>query len=255
MSVLLSDEGFRIDGRRPNEVRCVKCRIGVYTQAEGSAYLEQGNTKVLATVYGPHEVRGSKSRALHDRALINCQYSMAVFSTAERKPRPRGDRRSVEMTRHLEQTFNAAILTTLYPRSQIDIYVEVLQSDGGNYSVCINAATLALIDAGIALRDVVCACTAGDLGTVADDGTSAIVDVSHTEESSRAGGASTLTIAILPKSGHIVHVEMTGQLHEDRLSSLIDTATKGCRDIFCILDTSVREYITRLASTVDVGVI
>jgi len=71
------------------------------------------------------QVRGSKSRALHDRVLVNCQYSMAVFSTAERKRRPRGDRRSVEMTRHLERTFAAAILTHLYPRSQIDIFVEV----------------------------------------------------------------------------------------------------------------------------------
>jgi len=71
------------------------------------------------------QIRGSKSRVLHDRVLVNCQYSMAVFSTAERKRRPRGDRRSVEMTEHLEQTFSAAILTKLYPRSQIDIYVEV----------------------------------------------------------------------------------------------------------------------------------
>jgi 3' exoribonuclease family, domain 1 len=71
------------------------------------------------------QVRGGKSRALHDRVLVNCQYSMAVFSTAERKRRPRGDRRSVEMTRFLERTFAAAILTHLYPRSQIDIFVEV----------------------------------------------------------------------------------------------------------------------------------
>lgn len=72
------------------------------------------------------QIRGSKSRALHDRVLVNCQYSMAVFSTAERKRRPRGDRRSVEITRHLERTFSAAILTHLYPRSQIDIFVEVM---------------------------------------------------------------------------------------------------------------------------------
>lgn len=71
------------------------------------------------------QVRGSKSKALHDQALINCQYSMAVFSTGERKRRPRGDRKSIEMTLHLKQTFEAAILTHLYPRSQIDIFIEV----------------------------------------------------------------------------------------------------------------------------------
>ena len=50
---------------------------------------------------------------------------MAVFSTSERKKRPRGDRKSQEMSQHLRQTFEAAIKTELYPRSQIDIFVEV----------------------------------------------------------------------------------------------------------------------------------
>ena len=53
---LLSDEGFRIDGRKANELRQIQCKLGVFSQADGSAYLEQGNTKVLAAVYGPHEV-------------------------------------------------------------------------------------------------------------------------------------------------------------------------------------------------------
>ena len=53
---LLSDQGFRIDGRRPEELRRIQGRMGVFSQADGSAYLEQGNTKVLAAVYGPHEV-------------------------------------------------------------------------------------------------------------------------------------------------------------------------------------------------------
>lgn len=70
-------------------------------------------------------MRGSRSRTLHDRAVINCQYSMATFSTAERKRRPHGDRKSTEMSLHLKQTFEAAVMTQLYPRSQIDIYVKV----------------------------------------------------------------------------------------------------------------------------------
>lgn len=48
--------GLRIDGRRPNELRKIQCEIGVFSQADGSAVLSQGNTKVIATVYGPHEV-------------------------------------------------------------------------------------------------------------------------------------------------------------------------------------------------------
>jgi exosome complex component RRP41 len=54
---LLSDQGFRIDGRKPHELRKIECSMGVFTQADGSAYVEQGNTKILSAVYGPHEVK------------------------------------------------------------------------------------------------------------------------------------------------------------------------------------------------------
>ncbi|ELU02598.1 hypothetical protein CAPTEDRAFT_197315 [Capitella teleta] len=52
---LLSDRGFRVHGRKPNELRRIQCRMGVYSQTDGSAYIEQGNTKVLAAVHGLHE--------------------------------------------------------------------------------------------------------------------------------------------------------------------------------------------------------
>ena len=125
---ILSPEGLRLDGRRPHELRKIVCRMGVFKQADGSAYIEMGNTKALATVYGPHEVT-NKSKILHDRVLLNCQFSMATFSTGERKKRPKGDRRSTETSMLIRRTFEAAILTQLYPRSQIDIYVQVRRID------------------------------------------------------------------------------------------------------------------------------
>ena len=42
---LLADYGLRLDGRKQNELRVLQCRLGVFGQADGSAYLEQGNTK------------------------------------------------------------------------------------------------------------------------------------------------------------------------------------------------------------------
>ena len=45
---LLSDQGLRLDGRKASELRRIRCRMGVYGQADGSAYLEQGNTKVFS---------------------------------------------------------------------------------------------------------------------------------------------------------------------------------------------------------------
>lgn len=77
---------------------------------------------------------------------------MASFSTGERKKRMKGDRRSTEISLVIRQTFESVIHTQLFPRSQIDIYIQILQADGGTRCAAINAATLALIDAGIPMK-------------------------------------------------------------------------------------------------------
>ncbi|XP_021544518.1 exosome complex component RRP41 [Neomonachus schauinslandi] len=236
---LLSDQGYRVDGRRAGELRKIQARMGVFAQADGSAYIEQGNTKALAVVYGPHEIRGSRARALPDRALVNCQYSSATFSTGERKRRPHGDRKSCEMGLQLRQTFEAAILTQLHPRSQIDIYVQVLQADGGTYAACVNAATLAVLDAGIPMQDFVCACSAGFVDNTA------LADLSHVEE---AAGGPQLALALLPASGQIALLEMDARLHEDHLEQVLEAAARAARDVHTLLDRVVRQHV-REAST------
>jgi len=237
---LLSDQGLRLDGRKAGELRRIQTRMGVFGQADGSAYLEQGNTKVLAAVYGPHDMRDTRLRPLHDRVVVNCQYSMAVFSTGERKRRPRGDRKSMEMSQHLKQTFEATIKTELYPRSQIDIFVEVLQADGGNYCACVNAATLALIDAGIPLKDYVTACTAS---LVLD---TPLVDISSLEATT---GGPELTLASHPKSGQIVLLEMSHRFHIDHLPKVIDVALEGCKNIYTIFDKAVRRHVSNTGAS------
>ncbi|GAB0181161.1 exosome complex component RRP41 [Grus japonensis] len=235
---LLSDEGYRADGRRPAELRKVRARMGVFAQADGSAYIEQGNTKALAVVYGPHEMRGSRSKALPDRALVNCQYSMATFSTGERRRRPHGDRQAGELALHLKQTFEAAILTHLYPRSQIDIYVQILQADGGNYCACVNAATLAVMDAGIPMRDYVCACSAG----LAED--TPLADRSPEE----AAGGPRLVLALLPASGQIALLQLSARLHQERLEAALEAAGQACRALHAVLDRVVRDRLREVTA-------
>uniref|UniRef100_A0A6M2DF82 Putative exosome complex component RRP41 n=1 Tax=Xenopsylla cheopis TaxID=163159 RepID=A0A6M2DF82_XENCH len=242
---LLSDQGLRLDGRRANEIRKITCKLGVFGQSDGSAYFELGNTKVLAAVYGPHEIHG-KQKSLHDAVVVNCQYSMATFSTGERKNRPRGDRKSQEMSLHLKQALTAAIRTELYPRSQIDIFIEILQADGGNYCASVNAATLALIDAGIPLREYVCASSAS-----LANGDIPLVDISHLEETC---GGPTLTVAALPSSGNIVLMEMSQRFHLDHLPKVLEQALQGCRDTQMVLDEAVREHIRTVGCVSGFGV-
>jgi len=112
--------------------------------------------------------------------------------------------------------------------------LQVLQSDGGNYCASVNAATLALIDAGIPMKDYVCACSASFIGETP------LMDINYTEESS---ATPQLIVSILPKSEHLVFVEMNSRLHEDQLSRVLDIAVKGCSDIYHILDRAVKEHL------------
>ena len=79
---ILDFAGLRLDGRRANEIRKMQCDVGVREQADGSACVEQGNTKIIATVYGPREVTSPHLQPSIGRQCI------------ERQSLPRGRRDS-----------------------------------------------------------------------------------------------------------------------------------------------------------------
>lgn len=189
----VSPEGLRVDGRRPGEVRRVRCQLGVLEQADGSALLEQGNTNVIAAVYGPREC-ANRVDALQDRAIINVELSNASFAQGERRGKIKTDRKANEVAALVREAFEVAVLVHLYPNSQIDIFLQIVQVDGGRTAAAINAANLALIDAGIPLRDFVCCCHAGYIGNTA------IIDLNYAEECSNCPD---MPLAILPNCGDL----------------------------------------------------
>ncbi|CAO2835528.1 unnamed protein product [Amaranthus hypochondriacus] len=217
----ISPEGLRLDGRRPLEMRQLRAEIGVVSKADGSAVFEMGNTKVIAAVYGPREVE-NKSQQINDQALVRCEYTMANFSTGDRVRKPKGDRRSTEISMVIRQTMESCIMTNLMPRSQIDIFVQVLQADGGTRSACINAATLALADAGIPMRDLVTSCSAGYLSTTP------LLDLNYVEDS--AGGPD-ITVGLLPKLDKVSLLQMDSKLPLDTFESVMQLAIEGCKAI------------------------
>ena len=125
-SEVLSPEGLRLDGRRPGEIRRLRCQLSAEPKADGSAYLEQGNTKVLVTVTGPHEV-SSQRKAQHDRAVLHCTYAALPFSAGQHKnPSRTADS---ELATSVRSVFDPVVQTQLYPRTQIDVSITLLQAD------------------------------------------------------------------------------------------------------------------------------
>eukprot|EP01135_Chromosphaera_perkinsii_P009860 Nk52_evm1s1934 gene=Nk52_evmTU1s1934 len=246
----ITPEGLRMDGRKSHELRRCHFSMGVLSDADGSAYVELGNTKVLATVYGPKE-SALRSKAMHDRALVNCTFSLASFSTsasggsASGASKSRrggagvsgGDKKAADMAKIIKETFESTILVRLYPRSEININVEILQGDGGHLSAALNACTLGVVDAGIPMLDYTCSCSAGFIEGLP------VLDINYIEET--AGGPE-LVLAVTPKSGKIVVLQMGPRLHADKLRSVVELASKGCMEVAQIMDQVVKSRTRRL---------
>ncbi|TDH73545.1 hypothetical protein CCR75_004074 [Bremia lactucae] len=249
---VISIAGLRIDGRRSDEVRRIRTRFGLFSRVDGSSYYEQGNTKVVAVVYGPRELAnaaaasfnsgaaavgtgsGNASTNTQPRATINCDFTQAAFATSERKPPRSGDRKKLEMSLAVKQIFEACIQRHLYPRSQIDIFVQVLHADGGELPASINAITLALIDAGIALDDFVVASSAGYLQQ------SMLCDLNFAEEVARAPQ---MVIALNPRTQKLNLLQMECKLPLELFESLMEVASEGCNQIYDILQNATMDHI------------
>ncbi|MGD0689961.1 MAG: exosome complex exonuclease Rrp41 [Candidatus Bathyarchaeia archaeon] len=218
---LLDKNGLRVDGRRLDELRPLKLEVGILDKADGSAYIEHGKNKILAAVYGPREAH-PKHIALADRAVVRCRYHMAPFSTDERKS-PAPSRRELELSKVIRESLEPAIMSEYFPRATIDITIEVLQADAGTRCAGITAASLALADAGIPMRELVAACAAGKVeGKV-------VLDLSDIEDKQ---GDADLPVAFMPKSNVIGLLQMDGSLTEEEFKQALDLAINACRRIY-----------------------
>lgn len=83
---------LRLDGRRWNELRRLHAQISTQATADGSSYLEMGNTKVICTISGPAEGRRMGAQGGSTDAKVEVEISFAGFSGVDRKKRSRTDK-------------------------------------------------------------------------------------------------------------------------------------------------------------------
>ena len=226
----LIKDGKRIDGRKFNELRPVSIKSGVLEKADGSCYLEWGENKVLAAVYGPRECF-PKHEQDPLKARLRFRYNMAPFSVEERK-RPGPDRRSTEISKVSREAFEKVILLEYFPRTSIDVFVEVLQADAGTRCAGLTAASVALADAGIPMKDLLVACAAGKVeGTV-------VLDLNKGEDNQ---GEADLPLGISPKTGEIVLMQMDGNMSKEEFNKAFDLAVKGCLQVHELQKKALKE--------------
>lgn len=254
---LISPEGLRQDGRKYNEIRQLQIQFGNIPDANGSAFFQLGNTKVVALVFGPHEPTDRSNQG-----YINFDLSIASFALPHSKVSrsssarrlitssggKRTERKSTEICSFLQSTFNLMLHESIDFQgkgTQIDVLIEVLQSDGSLLSACLNVTSAALIDAGIPMRDFVCSCS---IGYSPSSQSLLLVDPNGEEEGQFR--ISSFTCALLPRTGEIVSCTLsTGRLLFERMNEALKLATAGISQIHSQMDKilygRLRELVTK----------
>jgi exosome complex component RRP41 len=218
---LIDKKGLRTDGRKPDEIRPIKIEAGVLHRADGSAYLEWGNNKCIAGVYGPREFQPRRFQKA-DKCVVRTKYNMAAFSTSDRK-RPGPDRRSAEIGKVISDAFENVILTAKFPRGVIDINVEILQADAGTRIAALTAAAVALADAGIPMKGMIAGIAAGKCqGTVC-------LDLNGPEDNY---GEADLPMAINMTTGEVVLLQQDGHLSGDEFDLAVDMCVEGAKAVY-----------------------
>jgi exosome complex component RRP41 len=221
MTQLMTEDGIRCDGRRLDELRNISIKVGVLKNADGSAYIEFGKNKILAGVFGPRDVH-PKHMANQDSGILRCRYHMSPFSVTERK-NPAPSRREIEISKVIKEALQPSVILKDYPRTVIDVFIEVLQADGGSRCAALDAASVALADAGIPMRDLVSACAAGK---VADR---IVLDVNNEEDQE---GQADMPVALMPNVGKITLLQLDGMLKPEEFKTCMQTALVGCRRVY-----------------------
>ena len=226
---LITDDGLRLDGRRADEIRPMKIEIGVLSRADGSCYLEWGRNKILVGVFGPREAHPRRSQRA-DTAVIRYKYNMASFSVEDRA-RPGPSRRSIEISKVSREAFEPVIMAELFPKTAIDIFVEVLQADAGTRTAAINASSVALADAGIPMKGLVTSCAFGKV-----DG-QIVLDLNKDEDNY---GEADFPVA-MTQDGEITLVQMDGHLTPEEIKKGLELVKKGCKEILEIQQAVLRK--------------
>jgi len=225
----------RIDQRTNDELRPVTIERGWSAQAEGSALISFGNTKVLCTASFTNGV--PRWMVGKGKGWVTAEYAMLPRSTNDRNDREsvkgRIGGRTHEISRLIGRSLRAVVDMKALGENTIVIDCDVLQADGGTRTAAITGAYIALHDAiewgrakgfigknAVALMDSVAAVSVGII-----DGTP-MLDLQYTEDVR----AETDMNVVATGRGLFVEVQGTAEgapFDKSELDALLELATNG----------------------------
>jgi len=222
----------RCDGRKQDELRPMKAKVGVIPRADGSAMFQIGNTIAYAAVYGPRELF-PKFMQNPERGVLRCAYNMMPFSGHGERVRPGGSRRAKEISVLTEKALMPVLNLAEYPNSVVDVFVELPQTDAGTRCAGICAASMALADAGFEMKDLVCSLSMGILNG------EMITDVNGHEDCVLE--TTDVPMAYIPSMDKFSLLQLDGDASKEQLQELLKKGKERCMEIYAVMQKALKE--------------
>ncbi|MBD3312816.1 exosome complex exonuclease Rrp41 [Candidatus Woesearchaeota archaeon] len=215
----------RIDGRKKfDELRPISAKTGIIQRANGSAMFQIGKTVAYAAVYGPRELH-PKFMQNPKKGILRCYYNMMPFSGSGDRVRPGPNRRAKEISMVTEKSLLPVLDLEQFPNSVVDVFIEFPQTDAGSRCAGICAASMALADAGIPMKDLVSAVSVGRV----DD--KIVVDLDYSEEAYEGGPVADIPMAVIPSTGNVSLLQMDGEISKEMLIEALEIGKKKLAEI------------------------
>ncbi|KAG0263333.1 hypothetical protein BG011_008962 [Mortierella polycephala] len=244
--------------RQPEDLRPIYLKTGLISQASGSAYIELENTKLACGVYGPRPVK-KIGQGFSGMGVLNCDFKFATFACVKRRNNTRQDPQEKELSQILSQALAPAVRLELLPKSVIDVYITVLESDGWGscLAAAITAASVALAHAGIEMLDLVAGCSASYMQI----GPSISSTTTETSSSSGAGNPITpqiqifmdadteeekyeqgaIVLAYMPSLNEVTHLLQNGKAEGPIINQSVEHCMEACNKVYAVMHHALLE--------------
>ena len=239
--------------RKVGTLRPLAAEVSCLKRADGSAKFTSGSTQILAAVFGPASPRiASKERPKDATISVIFKHGstkasatnadtnhalLAAYGATER-----------ELERFVCDALVSCVAVEKYPRTVIEVVLQVIEADGSLVSTALNAATLALMDAGVEMNSLpigttclIRTTTDGDSGDdikfdpCADDETSQDYSIIVlATDSVREGVIASMTLGSF-------------QLHS--FLSSIEGASRASKAVLAFMRIAIEQKVTREAKT------
>ena len=228
---------MRIDGRKKDQIRNVKVTRDYTKYAEGSVFIEVGDTKVICNVSVEERVppflKGS------GEGWITAEYNMLPRATGTRKVRDiarlKVDGRTMEIQRLIGRSLRSVVDLKALGERTLWIDCDVIQADGGTRTTSISGAFIAMVDAVnkihkkkpfkvYPIRNYMAATSVGILND------EKILDLCYLEDSK----AKVDMNIIMTDEGGFVEIQGTGEespFDRNELNELLDLGEKGIKQM------------------------